>query len=105
MRYQNSRIFATIPEARRPHWPATAHSSLLADGLLDQPARLRLAELADQVVARRLDGPARGGEIGLELEVLLEHLAVDEDGLHVRDIGGADDGADRIDDRSDVHRR
>ena len=40
-----------------------------------------------------------------ELEVLLQDLAVDEDGLDVRDVGRADDRADRVDDRRDVHRR
>ena len=35
----------------------------------------------------------------------LQDLAVDEDGLDVRDVGRADDRADRVDDRRDVHRR
>src|SRR5918992_756798 len=92
----------------RPVPPASGRDRrgflLLHSTIERQPARLGIAELADQVVARLLDQATRAGEIRDQPEVLLQRLAVDEDGLDVRDVGGADDRADRIDDRRDVDR-
>src|SRR5436305_6184327 len=49
-------------------------AAALGERLHREPAGIGLAELREQVVARRLDVPARSIEAGPELEVLLENL-------------------------------
>src|SRR3954447_20657689 len=77
-----------------PVWPLST-----LRGCLDHPAGLRVAELRDEVVARLLDRLARAVEGRLQPEIVLEDLAVDDDRPDVRDVGGADNGANGIDDR------
>ena len=61
-------------------------------------------ERPDQVVARGLDGLARPAEVSDQLATTLADLAVDDDGVHVRDVRRADDRGDRVDDGRDVDR-
>src|SRR4051795_10744138 len=63
----------------------------MSGGGLDDPTRLGIAELRDEIVARRLHGLPWRCEIRLEPEVLLEDLAGDHDGLDVGHIRGAHD--------------
>jgi hypothetical protein len=60
-------------QARSP--PSTTAAAGQANGFRRQPAGLRRAERPGEIVARRLDIPAGGAELGDQLAVPLEERA------------------------------